>query len=302
MDSTDSHPTVNAANAQPKTVYLIRHGVAKHNICNPETGERPDIANDVTLTDPPLVRQGVWQAQVLGENLRRRGIAAEKGFDQTMDVESCDGAATVELVVCSPLTRCLQTASYVFPGHFTRHRNHDTSACSNHSNNHKSESISNEYTIIRSRKTPLTILNGDCRVFCHEDVREAFGMHYPDKRSPLSHLKATFPNVTFHPCMTEHDTAWSPHTRETYHDVIHRVRNFFQWLSHQPHNCIAIVTHGVWMECALMEYCPEVLEGGKKRVYNCEVYCGKLVVMESFGVEDPCVKLKNVRPVSLYNT
>jgi hypothetical protein len=26
------------------------------------------------------------------------------------------------------------------------------------------------------------VLNGSCRVFCHEDVREAFGMHYPDKR------------------------------------------------------------------------------------------------------------------------
>ena len=51
-----------------------------------------------------------------------------------------------------------------------------------------------------------------------------------------------------------------------------------------------------------MEYCPEVLEGGKKRVYNCEVYRGKLFVMESKGVEDRCVMLKDVQPLSLYNT
>lgn len=51
-----------------------------------------------------------------------------------------------------------------------------------------------------------------------------------------------------------------------------------------------------------MEYCPEVLEGGKKRVYNCEVYTGNLVVMEPNGVRDRCVMLKDVRPVTLYNT
>lgn len=45
----------------------------------------------------------------------------------------------------------------------------------------------------------------------------------------------------------------------------------------QPHNTIAIVTHGVWMECALSNYCPEVLQFGKKRVNNCDAYSGKLL-------------------------
>lgn len=178
-----STPPANALNVQqPKTIYLIRHGVAKHNICNPDTGERPDIAHDVTLTDPPLVRQGVLQAQVLGENLRRRGIAVDKVPVQLMDVESCHRVAAVELVVCSPLTRCLQTASYVFPEHFKQHHTNATSELSNYSDNHNAESRSEEHTVVTSTKTTLTILNGNCKVFCHEDVREAFGMHYPDKR------------------------------------------------------------------------------------------------------------------------
>jgi hypothetical protein len=32
------------------------------------------------------------------------------------------------------------------------------------------------------------------------------------------------------------------------------------------------------MECALMNYWPEALDFGKKRVYNCDVYSGKLML------------------------
>jgi broad specificity phosphatase PhoE len=97
--------------------------------------------------------------------------------------------------------------------------------------------------------------------------------------------------------MTEQDEAWSPHTRETRNDVIRRVHSFFNWVSHQPHKCIAVVSHGVWMECALMEFCPDVLDGGNKRVYNCDVYRGTL----SRGRGDNTVVLKDVGQVSLYN-
>ena len=48
----------------------------------------------------------------------------------------------------------------------------------------------------------------------------------------------------------------------------------------QPHESVAVVTHGVWMECALLEYCPEALEHGRRRVYNCDVYRGKLSLLE----------------------
>ena len=142
-----------------KTIYLIRHGVAKHNIPNPVTGQRPDIANDVTLTDPQLVRQGILQAQVLGERLKRSGTSA-----------------TIELVVCSPLTRCIQTAGYVFPDHFRLATKDLSNGSQEHHGGKKSTAI------MESEKNHHFILNNNCNVFCHEDTREAFGMHYPDKR------------------------------------------------------------------------------------------------------------------------
>lgn len=50
------------------------------------------------------------------------------------------------------------------------------------------------------------------------------------------------------------------------------------------------------MECALLHYCPEVLEFGKKRVYNCEVYCGKL------GLENgDRLALKGVEQMTFYH-
>lgn len=141
-----------------KTIYLIRHGVAKHNVPNPVTGQRPDIANDVTLTDPHLIRQGILQAQVLGERLKRSG---------TSD--------TIELVVCSPLSRCIQTAGYVFRDHFRQ----SAKDVSNGSQHHGG---SMNTTMMEYEKKHHFIQNNNCKVFCHEGTREAFGMHYPDKR------------------------------------------------------------------------------------------------------------------------
>lgn len=67
---------------------------------------------------------------------------------------------------------------------------------------------------------------------------------------------------------------------------------------------MAIVTHGVWMECALLHYCPEVLEFGKKRVYNCDVYYGKLSVsgtLEDEKDEGNVVALSDMRQMSFYH-
>lgn len=285
-----------------KTIYLIRHGVALHNIPHSETGAPRDVT-DPSLTDPPLIRQGILQAEVMGAKLRRAGVSvcgkrvgdASVQTDDAMDVEE-DGDTTlqpIELVVCSPLTRTIQTASYIFP---------DIMKCQ-------------QIDYKTSDDEQHEVLNKDCKIYCHPDVREAFGMHYPDKRryavilfvswsslrmvlftsdtaslsltnylsissnasSSLSHLKNIFPTVTYHPSITELDTDWSETSRETRQDVVRRVHSFFRWLIRQPHRSIAVVTHGVWMECALMESCPEVLNGGRKRVYNLDVYCGTLV-------------------------
>ena len=48
-----------------------------------------------------------------------------------------------------------------------------------------------------------------------------------------------------------------------------------------------IVSHGVWMEYCFMKYSPEVLEHGKRRVYNSELFSAELVsIWESKGSLD----------------
>jgi broad specificity phosphatase PhoE len=238
-----------------KTVYFIRHGVAVHNVRDPNTGQTPN-PHDERYTDPPLIRRGMIQASALGGKLRLRQIISTDGdtsmrdFTEMESDNNCNTKQQIDLVVCSPLTRCLQTASFVFPNF-----------------------------------RPM---------YCHGDIREAYGMHYTDRRSPLSQIKAKYPHVIYHQqsLSTEEDVDWQPHSRETRDDVIRRIDNFLSWLIQQPQESIAVVSHGVWIECALMKYCPRVLEFGKKRVHNCDVYYATLIYDE-----DRQLALKNVEQI-----
>ena len=115
-----------------QTVVFVRHGIARHNLIDPKTGKPPDLT-DENLLDPPLVQDGKFQAIDMGDRLRTWWSA-----NQT---------SQIELVVSSPLTRCLQTATLAFlPG--DRYSN--------------------------GVKEP--------RITCVENIREAYGMHYPDQR------------------------------------------------------------------------------------------------------------------------
>jgi phosphohistidine phosphatase SixA len=121
-------------------VVFVRHGVARHNLLDPVTGQRPNL-EDPALFDPPLVFHGKQQALEVGERLKMWRDSTQLGDE-------------VELVITSPLTRCIQTTMLGFlPGD-----------C---------------YTA-RGRHEP--------KIYCTELVREAFGMHYPDKRREKSLL------------------------------------------------------------------------------------------------------------------
>jgi broad specificity phosphatase PhoE len=120
-------------------VVFLRHGVARHNLMDPTTGQPPNL-KDPALWDPPLVRDGRLQAVDAGERLQIWWKTTQLG-------------ETVELILVSPLTRCLQTATLAFlPGSL--------------------------YT--NGLKEP--------RFVCDEQVREAFGKHYPDRRRGKSVL------------------------------------------------------------------------------------------------------------------
>ena len=114
-------------------VVLMRHAVAQHNMPG------SDIKSPA-LFDPPLLAQGKIEAVQAGERVRAWWR------DHTRN----DG---VDLIVVSPLTRCIQTATLAFlPG--------------------------DDYN---SLKAPEMV--------CAEDVREACGIHYPDKQRQKSLLQ-----------------------------------------------------------------------------------------------------------------
>ena len=199
MNAGNNNPPDHSSPPTAKTITFIRHGVALHNICD-ENGAKPNL-HGPKFTDSPLTRRGELQAQQLGERLRRKGLVHHYredtvggggiGEDSTaggrlssdavaldgdgMDVdEACNNnnnnntedSSTIELVICSPLTRCLQTASLIFPSYFV-----------------SSRPSSDTYTYTtEDARIGTYVLDRYCCVFCHADVREAHGKNYSDKR------------------------------------------------------------------------------------------------------------------------
>mmetsp|Transcript_28883 Transcript_28883/g.44145 ORF Transcript_28883/g.44145 Transcript_28883/m.44145 type:complete len:128 (+) Transcript_28883:746-1129(+) len=62
-----------------------------------------------------------------------------------------------------------------------------------------------------------------------EELREAFGIHYSDKRSTRSQLEARWQNVNFGD-LSEEDEAWKSDERETIENVECRIDYFLKWL------------------------------------------------------------------------
>ena len=113
-----------------KNIYMIRHGVALHNVMH----DKVDHA-DPSLFDSHLIPEGQKQAELMGQS-----------FFQKKE-------HPVDLIVSSPLTRCLQTAEcFARAGNFYK--------CS----------------------LPSTAV-------CHEGLREIFGIHQADRRRKKSELQ-----------------------------------------------------------------------------------------------------------------
>ena len=219
-----------------QTVLFLRHGVAKHNVKDELTGEKPNICSPA-FWDPPLLDRGMREALTVRERLLHV-------------------LRRVDLVITSPLTRCIQTANLVFfPG-----GNYD----------------------VPSSPPPM---------LCLEQVREAFGIHYPDKRRDKRLLQKHWPNVQFDPSMSDLDEQWSDKSRETLQDVVQRVGQFLEWLVKRNESFVFVVSHGVWIESCFRAYFPEPLSG-EQRVYNCDCFAGEIVSRRgSF------VRLQNLRKI-----
>nr|CCA20832.1 conserved hypothetical protein [Albugo laibachii Nc14] len=91
-----------AACAAPKVLYCIRHGESmynewrKHSLLNFSW----IFVRDPMLFDAPLTAKGQQQAQLLSQKIRAQDIHTK-----------------VQVIVCSPLTRAIETALEAFKGH-----------------------------------------------------------------------------------------------------------------------------------------------------------------------------------------
>lgn len=104
--------------------------------------------------------------------------------------------------------------------------------------------------------------------------------------------QAHWPHAAFDQKMTEEDKEWSPRDRETVNHMARRIDSFLHWLVQCPQSNIVVVSHGVWIETFFQMYCPEALDHGKRRVYNCNMFSSECV-----SVNGKLVRLQNVRQI-----
>jgi broad specificity phosphatase PhoE len=132
--------------------------VARHNLLDPLTGQRPNL-EDPNLIDPPLVHHGKQQAIDAGEKLRHFWKRQRKQQQNQQQPSNDDSSSEeIQLIITSPLTRCIQTSMLAFlPG--------------------------DQYAAL-----PEQVVVEEPRFLCTDRVREAYGVHYPDRRRTRSVL------------------------------------------------------------------------------------------------------------------
>ena len=91
--------------------------------------------------------------------------------------------------------------------------------------------------------------------------------------------------------MTEQDEVWKPDNRETYSDIVQRINGFLDILVKRPETNIAVISHGVWIECCFYAHFPAALVSGD-RVRNCDLFAVECVSVD--GIFD---SLQNVRRI-----
>lgn len=251
------------------SIYLIRHGIAQHNVVISGQDRRDWFDPDLTTSG----RSSMRKRAVFMRELLSKGQTCQQTHDsgttetarsgsatKTDSIRSVCGSSTGSIkknitIVSSPLFRCLETSMMLHS---------EISSCVP------------EFVTLR-------------QLYCHELLREAYGVSLSDCRRKKSELKLLFPSFQFDIEMTEEDELWTPMDRETVASIIGRIRKFFHHIAstytteispldpkeNETEAVVILVTHGVWMECCLNHYAPHLMQGGK-RVYNGDVYRAEL--------------------------
>jgi hypothetical protein len=164
-----------------QSVLFMRHAVALHNVATTAHHHSAALSSDPAWVDPELTPYGKLQAVVAG-GLIRTHWSIQRQQETTDSFMSTDSATTVavvgssrgrvglELVVASPLTRCLQTATLAFLPPFMAYDDNGDDDANNNGD-------------VPPPPPPAVAM------VCKEEVREAFGIQYPDRRRAKSVLQ-----------------------------------------------------------------------------------------------------------------
>ncbi|CAB9509952.1 Pfam:PGAM [Seminavis robusta] len=200
LKATDDYSTL-------KRIHIVRHAEGTHNV----NKEYSDMVN----LDARLTEKGKEQCQRLAQKLQDASPSSALG--QLLK--------NTELVVTSPLTRCLQTAMLSFP--------------------------------------TLTDDNEKVLFVAHESIRETVN-YACDRRRPISELEKHFRDrVDFGEIEQDHDEIWESYVRRSQqlldkpkesaelHVVADRARDFFQWAKLRPEREMIVCTHSAFLRAFL---------------------------------------------------
>ncbi|KAK8448346.1 hypothetical protein SEVIR_7G034500v4 [Setaria viridis] len=191
-------------------------------------------------------------------------------------VKKCGLPEKIELVICSPLLRTMQTAVGVFGGE-------------NHTNGISAPPLMVENAADSGRPA---ISSFNCPPFLAvEACRERLGVHPCDKRRSITEYCTLFPAIDFSLIENDEDVLWVPDVRETFESLAERGMKFIDWLWTREEKEIAIVTHSGLLCHTLRMYSkechPTVRHEVSKYFSNCELRSLVLVDRSMLGSDTP---------------
>lgn len=200
-DSSDSN-NENDAKEVTKMIHFQRHGQGFHNlIC--DIWREKGLPIDFDSLDPTL--NPVIRHEFLDPPL------TETGRQQCKDKREECSQLKPELIIVSPLLRCIQTASLSFQDF--------------------------------CQKTHIPWVS-------HEGCREELGLLVGNKRRPISEIKLDYPYIDFSAIENDKDILWDNYgtRRETQLEKSERIYEFLtEYVRNRPENEIAIVCHSAYL-------------------------------------------------------
>lgn len=184
-----------------KVIHFQRHGQGFHNlIC--DIWREKGLPIDFDSQDPDL--NPVIRTEFLDPPL------TEKGRQQCKDRQEECSRLSPELVIVSPLLRCIQTAKISFHDH-----------C----------------------KPGIPWVS-------HEGCREELGLLVGNKRRPISDIKVDYSDIDFSAIEHDEDVLWDEYDdrRESLLEKSERIYEFLtNFVGNRPENEIAIVSHSAYL-------------------------------------------------------